>query len=88
MGNKLDVHKKKSNGMISLDELLQSTDGSIFSLARVAMLRATEIYDGSAPLVDHLPLDKPTTIALREIAAGKVVLGDGQLTEEKRINEV
>jgi len=36
-----------------------------------------EIYEGSRPLVDYLPLDKPTTIALKEIAAGKVILGNG-----------
>lgn len=87
MRNNLNKQKKKLDGMISLDQLLPSAGGSMFSLARIAMLRATEIYDGSKPLVDHLPLDKSTTIAFKEIAAGKVVLGNGQLMEEKRMNE-
>ena len=53
--------------------------GSIFILARIAMLRSTEIYNGSPPLVDHLPLDKSTTIALKEIAVGKVVFKNKDL---------
>ena len=69
MGNDLNKQKKKPEEMISLDQLLPSTGGSMFSLARIAMLRATEIYGGSRPLVDHLPLDKSTTIAFKEIAA-------------------
>ena len=84
MEKKSDAEKKAAEEMISLDELLESTDGSIFSLARIAMLRSTEIYDGSKPLVDHLPLDKSTTIAFKEIAAGKITLGNGQCTEKEK----
>jgi len=43
------------------------------------MLRSTEIYKGSPPLVDRLPLDKSTTIALKEIAVGKVVFKNKDL---------
>ena len=84
MKNKSDINKKESNEMISLDQLLPSTDGSMFSLARIAMMRATEIYGGSRPLVEHLPLDKSVTIAFKEIAAGKVFLGKGEVTEEEK----
>ena len=48
--------------------------GSIFRLARMAMIRASEIHFGSVPLVDHQPLDKETTIALREISKGEMLL--------------
>ena len=65
--------------MLSLDKLVPNAGGSIFILARIAMLRSTEIYNGSPPLVDHLPLDKSTTIALKEIAAGKVVFKNKDL---------
>ena len=59
---------------LSLDKLVPKVGGSIFLLARIAMMRAIEVYDGSRPLVPHLPLDKATTIALKEISAGKVTI--------------
>ncbi len=58
--------------MISLDKLLPHVGGSVFCLARVAMLRALEINSGKPILVDSHPLDKATTIALKEISQGKV----------------
>jgi len=42
-----------------------------FELTLAATNRARQISAGSAPLVDS-DRDKPTVIALREIAAGKV----------------
>jgi DNA-directed RNA polymerase subunit K/omega len=74
MKNNQNIRAKKPDGTLSLDRLLPNAGGSIFCLARIAMQRSTEIYDGSPPLIDHLPLDKSTTIALKEIAAGRVVL--------------
>ena len=47
------------------------------------MLRALEIDCGSPPLVDHYPTEKATTIALKEIALGKVVLRTNQLKQKK-----
>ncbi len=41
-----------------------------FQLALVAAYRARELTQGHKPLVDAK--DKPTVVALREIAAGKV----------------
>lgn len=60
--------------MLSLDRLLPKAGDSIFRLARMAMLRALEIHNGSVPLVDFEPIEKETTLALREIAMGKSVL--------------
>ena len=51
-----------------------------FELALAATARARQIANGATPLVD-LNRDKPTVIALREIALGKVgmeVLNKGQ----------
>jgi DNA-directed RNA polymerase subunit omega len=45
--------------------------GNRFELTLVATTRARQIAQGAAPLVDA-SRDKPTVIALREIAAGKV----------------
>ena len=46
----------------------------MFSLIRVAQARALEIHSGKPPLIKFNPLDKDTTIALREIIQGKVVI--------------
>ncbi|MDB5813988.1 MAG: DNA-directed polymerase, omega subunit [Rhodocyclales bacterium] len=51
-----------------------------FELTLAATYRARQLASGSTPLVDA-ERDKPTVIALREIAAGKIgreVLGRGQ----------
>ena len=51
-----------------------------FDLALVATTRARQIANGATPLVE-LNHDKPTVIALREIALGKVgmeILNKGQ----------
>ena len=51
-----------------------------FDLALVATTRARQIANGATPLVE-LNRDKPTVIALREIALGKVgmeILNKGQ----------
>ena len=49
------------------------TGGNEFRLVRIAMLRALEIDSGSPPLIEHASSDKSTTIALEEIAQGKIL---------------
>ena len=51
------------------------------------MLRALEIHFGSPPLVEHVSSEKETTIALREIAQGKVTFKDS-LPEENKTEEI
>ena len=63
---------KKPAGAVTVDGLLAHSNGSIFFLARIAMLRALEIHGGSRPLIDHGSSEKATSIALREIAQGKI----------------
>lgn len=58
---------------ISLDKLVPNAGGNVFCLTRMAMNRALEIHAGSPPLVKFSSTEKETTIALREIAEGKVV---------------
>jgi DNA-directed RNA polymerase subunit K/omega len=58
----------------SLDRLLPHVDGGLFCLVRLAMVRASEIHSGSPALVNchGLSSDKSTTIAMEEIAQGKI----------------
>lgn len=57
---------------IPLADMLPGAGGNVFCLARIAMIRALQIHEGSKPLIAHDPDDKVTSIALREIAQGKV----------------
>lgn len=43
-----------------------------FHLTLAASYRSRQIANGSTPQVDNTGRDKPTVLALREIAAGKV----------------
>lgn len=43
-----------------------------FQLTLAASYRSRQIANGSSPLVDNTGRDRPTVIALKEIAAGKV----------------
>ncbi|MBV8466739.1 MAG: DNA-directed RNA polymerase subunit omega [Burkholderiales bacterium] len=43
-----------------------------FDLTLAAAYRARQLANGSTPLVDQVGRDKPTVLALRELAAGKI----------------
>lgn len=59
---------------ITVDDCLDNIPNR-FQLTLVAAYRARQIANGSDPLVNIFgSRDKPTVIALREIAAGKVGL--------------
>ena len=57
-----------------LEELLPRSGWSVYSLVRIAANRALELTEGKPSLIKNDPNAKPTTIALDEIHAGKVVL--------------
>ncbi|HNX91404.1 MAG TPA: DNA-directed RNA polymerase subunit omega [Candidatus Omnitrophota bacterium] len=59
---------------ITLEQLLKATNGSIFKLTNMAAMRAEELNSGMKKLVEANPHDKVTTIAIKEIADGKVKL--------------
>jgi DNA-directed RNA polymerase subunit omega len=59
-----------SMARITIDDCLEKIPNR-FELTLAATNRARQISAGSAPLVDT-DRDKPTVVALREIAAGKV----------------
>lgn len=57
---------------ITVDDCLEKISNR-FQLTLVAAYRARQIENGAEPLVNVQGLrDKPTVIALREIAAGKI----------------
>ena len=60
--------------MLCREELLLKVGGGVFSLVRVAMLRALELASGKPSLIDNASSDKTTVIVLEEISQGKIVL--------------
>ncbi len=65
---------------ITVDDCLERIPNR-FQLTLAAAYRARQVANGSEPLVSGAQKDKPTVVALREIAAGKVgleILNRGQ----------
>jgi DNA-directed RNA polymerase omega subunit len=54
------------------EKLLEKSEKSIYKLVNLAAKRALEIAEGQPKLVDDKPVVKPSTVALHEIAKGKV----------------
>ncbi len=57
---------------VSLESMLDKTGHSIYKLVILAARRALEIANGQPALVDAIKGTKPSTIALFEIATGKI----------------
>lgn len=57
---------------VPLEKLLDKTNNSVYKLAILAAKRALEIAEGQPKLVDANSSAKPSTIALHEIAEGKI----------------
>ncbi len=57
---------------VALENLLDKSDYSLYKLVSLAAKRALEIAEGQPKLVDVNSSLKPSTIALYEIAAGRV----------------
>jgi DNA-directed RNA polymerase omega subunit len=57
---------------VPLEKLLDKSDNSIFKLVVLASRRALEIAEGQPKLVNVSAAIKPSTVALFEIAEGKV----------------
>ena len=54
------------------EKLLGQSLGSIYKLVILASKRALEIAEGQPRLVEDAPTAKPSTVALHEIAEGKI----------------
>ena len=59
------------NKRLSHEKLMQSVD-SPYTLVIAAAKRARQLNDGSKPLIETTRTNKPVTIAMNEIIAGKV----------------
>lgn len=70
-------HAKRHFPAVTLEDLLPRVGLSQYRLVRLAMVRALEIHHGSPSLVAFHPAEKATTVALREIAQGRVTISLG-----------
>jgi DNA-directed RNA polymerase omega subunit len=59
---------------VPLEKLIDKTNYSIYTLVVLASKRAFEIAEGAAVLVERKDNAKPGSIALEEIAQGKIRL--------------
>jgi DNA-directed RNA polymerase omega subunit len=57
---------------VAVEKLLDKSCGSIYKLVILASKRALELAEGQPKLVDVNSALKPSTIALEEIAAGRI----------------
>ena len=57
---------------IPIEQLLPRANHSIYKLVRMASMRALELSDGKRCLAEGSTTEKFTTMALEEIAQGKV----------------
>ncbi|MDD5044097.1 MAG: DNA-directed RNA polymerase subunit omega [Candidatus Omnitrophica bacterium] len=57
---------------VPLETLIDKTSHSLYKLVILASRRALEIAEGQPSLIGPCPNTKPSVVALREIAAGKV----------------
>ena len=60
---------------IPLENLVDKANFSLYKLVILASKRSLELAEGSPQLIEKNPQFKNTTVALREIAEGKVKLG-------------
>jgi len=61
-------------GYVPLEKVLDKTNYSIYKLVILASKRSLEIAEGQPKLVEADASAKPSTLALEEIAQGKVVI--------------
>jgi DNA-directed RNA polymerase omega subunit len=59
-------------GYVEREKLLSMSEGSIYKLVNLAAMRGLEIAEGQPKLVEVNASVKPSTVALYEIADGKV----------------
>lgn len=68
----------------TIEDMLDQANGSVYSLVRLAALRALELADGKPTLIDNPETDKVTSIAFKEIIAGRVELKEAAEKRAKK----
>ena len=63
------------------------TIGSRYTIVIAAAKRARQLVDHAEPMIDNVKVDKPVSIAVREIYEGKLKIRQGQpvAEEEKEV---
>jgi DNA-directed RNA polymerase omega subunit len=59
---------------LPMEDLLPRAGHSIYKLVRMAAIRALDLSDGKRCLAENIDTEKFTTMALEEIAQGKIEL--------------
>lgn len=62
----------KKPDLVSLEDMLKQSNGSVYQLTILLAKRALQIADGAKSMINQKPEDKPIEVALREIKAGKI----------------
>ncbi len=62
-----------TTGVYCVQDLLKQSGGGLFSLVRIAMLRAAELASGKPSLLENPSTNKIITNVFEEIANGKIV---------------
>ena len=57
---------------LTLEKLLDKSNNSVYKLVILAAKRSLELVEGQPKLVEADSLMKPSTVALKEIALGKI----------------
>lgn len=70
-----------------IEKLLPSSNDSLYKLVILASQRALELAEGMPPMVEKRFSDKPTVVALDEIAAEKVTLKLEETKEKIKTKE-
>lgn len=71
---------------LSIEELLPKANYSIYKLVSMASARALELSEGARCLAENCTSEKFTTMALEEIAQGKVELKETADARKKQEN--
>lgn len=66
----------------SIDSLVKKVDNK-YTLVTLAAMRARELNDGAAPLVEGAEGKKTVSIALQEIDDGKITYADASLIRNR-----
>ena len=57
---------------------------SRYSIVLAAAKRARQLVDHQPPMIDHIEVDKPVSIAVNEIYEGKLKIREGKPEEEDK----
>ena len=71
----------------SIDSLVKKVDNK-YTLVTLAAMRARELNDGAAPLVEGAEGKKTVSIALQEIDDGKITYADASRIRNRRPYEL